>query len=281
MLHIVTDGTADMPSDWKDAYEIHILPISIRFGNKTYLQGVEINAEDFYRLVEETGIIPSTSQPNPHEFVELYERIARPGDTILSMHVTRKLSGTFDSAVQAAKLVADKFQVFPVDSMSGSAALGMMCREARVMDRAGESVERILERMDFIRKEIRIVFAMDTLRFARMSGRVKATKAMLASVLRLKPIVWLQDGMLYMTDKVRTRNASLEKIISAFKEKLNGERLHLAVVHANDIHTAKSVFAKVRERFNLETSFITDLSISLAVHFGPGTIGLVAYPAKG
>jgi len=281
MLRIVTDGAADMPPAWKEDYDIQVLPIRIQFGEKTYVQGVDIDIPSFYRIVEETGIIPKTSQPSPHQFVEFYERIAQAGDTILSMHVTQKLSGTFDSACKAAKMLAGKFRILPFDSASGSTALGMMCREARIMDRSGANVERILERMEEIRSNVQIIFAMDTLRFARMSGRVKAIQSALASVLRLKPIAALQDGMLYMVDKVRTRRASLEKLLTLLKERMGDQRLNIAIVHANDLETAKSIFAQAQERFNIETIVLTDLAISLAVHFGPGTIGVIAYPAEG
>ena len=102
MLRIVTDGAADIPDEWQEKYEFGVCPINIQFGDKTYVQGTELDNEGFYKLVEETGKIPKTSQPSPHQFTELYKKIAQPGDTILSIHVTSKLSGTFASAESAA-----------------------------------------------------------------------------------------------------------------------------------------------------------------------------------
>ena len=95
MLHIVTDGAADMPPEWSDEYQIHTIPINIQFGEKTYLQFIDLDFDSFYEKVEETKIVPKTAQPSPHQFVEFYKKIAKEGDTILSVHVTSKLSGTY------------------------------------------------------------------------------------------------------------------------------------------------------------------------------------------
>ena len=103
MLKIVTDGAADLPFEWQNEYEIDICPVNIQFGERTYLQDIELDKEGFYKLVDETRKIPKTSQPTPHQFLEVYKRIASPGDTILSIHVTSKLSGTYASAVAAGR----------------------------------------------------------------------------------------------------------------------------------------------------------------------------------
>src|SRR5512139_817822 len=111
MLRIVTDGAADMPPAWEKEFEIEVIPINIQFGEKTYLQYVDLDNAGFYRMVEETKTIPKTSQPSPHQFAEFYRKIAKEGDTILSTHVTSKLSGTYASAVQAAEDVKGTYDV--------------------------------------------------------------------------------------------------------------------------------------------------------------------------
>ena len=114
MLRIVTDGAADMPAGWEKEYDIQVIPINIQFGDKTYLQGVDLSNEAFYRLVDESGKIPKTSQPSPFQFKEFYQRVAKPGDTILSLHVTSKLSGTFESAVDCGARTGREVQHHPV-----------------------------------------------------------------------------------------------------------------------------------------------------------------------
>ncbi len=148
MLRIMTDGATDMPPAWEKEYDIPMIPVNIIFGDKTYLQFVDLDNEGFYRLVDESGKIPKTSQPSPHQFVEFYKTIAQPGDEILSIHVTSKLSGTYASAVAAAEEVKDLFTVYPVDSRVGSAGVGLMCREARKMRRAGRSAQEIVQYLE-------------------------------------------------------------------------------------------------------------------------------------
>jgi DegV family protein with EDD domain len=280
MLRIVTDGAADMPNEWLKEYDIQVIPINIHFGDKTYLQYLDLDNEGFYKMVDDTHKIPKTSQPSPHQFIEFYRKIAGLGDTILSLHVTSKLSGTYESSVAAANELKGEINIIPFDSACGSAGIGMMCREARIIDRAGSSLEQILKRMETIRDHITITLTLDTLKYAHMSGRVGTLQAALASALNVKPIVTLQDGMLQMTERVRTRRSSLDRVIKIVKEKFGDTLLNMAVVHARDIVSAKILSEKVRRSFSFKDLITTDLSISVAANLGPGTIGIVAYPAK-
>ncbi len=280
MLHIMTDGAGDMPPEWGAEYDIHVIPINIQFGEKSYLQNIDLDNEGFYRMVEESGTIPKTSQPSPHSFKEFYGRIAKAGDTILSIHITSKLSGTFDSAVAAARDLGEKFNLIPFDSKTGSAALGMMCREARIMERAGAGIDEIVKRMEAIRDSSLVVLALDTLEYARMSGRVKILQAALASLLNVKPIAVLEEGVLNMAEKVRTRRASLDRLVEMVKERFGDTKINLAVVQARDLKAGQAMMDLVRKQFNINELIMTDLSISVAANLGPGTIGLVAYPAE-
>jgi len=280
MLRIATDSTADMPPGWEKEYEVDVIPINIQFGEKTFLQGVDISYEDFYRMVDESGQIPKTSQPTPHQFEEFYKRIAKAGDTILSMHVTAKLSGTFDSAVVAARELLGKYKIIPFDSASGSAALGYMCREARLMDRAGFGIQKIIERMEAIRKSVRIVLTLDTLDYARMSGRVGTLQAALASALNVKPIVVLKDGILEMSERVRTRSKALERVFELVSGEFGKRLVNVAVIHARDEASGKLLLERARSVFNFKDLIMTDLATSLTAQFGPGTVGLVAYPVE-
>lgn len=134
MLRIATDTTCDLVAGWKEKYQIDEIPINIIMDDKSYRQGIDIGYNDFYENVENSGKIPSTSQPTPYQFEEFYRSIAKPGDTILSIRITQKLSGTMDSARQAAESVKDQIKVLPFDSASGTICGGMMCKEAREME---------------------------------------------------------------------------------------------------------------------------------------------------
>ncbi len=280
MLRIITDGAADMPPAWEKEFDLQIVPINIQFGEKTFLQYKDIDNEEFYKLVDETKKIPKTAQPSPHQIVEFYEKVAKAGDTIISIHVTSKLSGTFDSAVAAAREVAGKFKIFPINSFGGSAGIGYMCREARLMDRAGKSAEEIVRRIESIRERVGIFLTLDTLDYARMSRRVGTLQAALASILNVKPLVVLKNGMLDVTEKVRTRRAALERTIEMAREKYSNQPLHIAVVQARDPQSGESLMEMVKDKFNVKDLIMTDLSISVAANLGPGTVGLVLYPTE-
>ena len=276
----MTDGAADLPPEWEKEFDIQVVPVNIQFGEKTYLQYRDLDNAGFYRMVDETKTIPRTAQPSPHQFAEFYRKIAQKGDTILSIHVTSKLSGTYASAVQAAEDVKDFARVLPIDSMVGSIGIGIMCREARKMDRAGRSADRIVMALEEVRPRVRAFFTLDTLDYARMSGRVGAMQAALASLMNVKPIAVLKDGVLTMTERVRTRKASIDRLIALAKAEFGAAAVYMGVVHANDPQAGKELVAQAKPQFNVTGApVLTDLSISVAANLGPGTVGLVLYPA--
>ena len=276
----MTDGAADMPPAWEKEFDIQVIPVNIMFGDQTYLQGIDLDNEAFYRKVDETHVIPKTSQPSPHQFVEFYKKIAKPGDTILSVHVTSKLSGTYASASQAAEELKRTFDVIPMDSMVGSVAIGFMCREARKMERAGKSVEQIVKALEAVRSRIRVYLTLDTLEYARMSGRVGAMRAALASLMNVKPIAVLSEGVLQMTERVRTRKASTNRLIAMAEQEYGKRPVFLGVVQANDRPSGQALMEEAKTHFNIvEPPTLTDLSISVAANLGPGTVGLILYPA--
>ncbi len=280
MLRIVTDGAADLLPAWEKEFGINTIPVNILFGEKSYLQGVELDNEGFYKLVDESKRVPKTSQPSPHQFVEFYRKIAQKGDTILSIHITAKLSGTYASAIAAAAELKDEFNVIPVDSACGSLGIGLMCREARKMERAGKSVEEIVAYLENIKNKIRVILTLDTLEYAKMSGRVKTLQAALASLLNVKPIAVLRDGDLNMAERVRTRKAALDRVIEMAKEEFGNKPVYLAVVHARDLKSGQSLLDDAKSHFNHKETMLGELSISIAANLGPGTVGLILYPIE-
>jgi DegV family protein with EDD domain len=280
MLRIVTDGAADILPEWQKEYGIDMIPVNILFGEKSYLQGVELDNEGFYKLVDESKRVPKTSQPSPHQFVEFYRKVAQKGDTILSIHITARLSGTYASAVAAAEELKGEFNVIPVDSACGSLGIGLMCREARKMERAGRSVDEIVRYWEKIKNDIQIILTLDTLEYAKMSGRVKTLQAALASLLNVKPIAILQSGDLNMAERVRTRKAALDRVIEIAKEKYGDKPVYLAVVHARDPKSGQLLLDEARKHFNHKETMLGELSISIAANLGPGTVGLILYPVE-
>ncbi|MBL8103713.1 MAG: DegV family protein [Anaerolineales bacterium] len=280
MLRIVTDGAADLLPAWEKEYGIDTIPVNILFGEKSYLQGVELDNEGFYKLVDESKRVPKTSQPSPHQFVEFYRKVAQKGDTILSIHITAKLSGTYASAIAAAEELKGEFNIIPIDSACGSLGIGLMCREARKLERAGKSVEEIVKYVEDIKSKVRVILTLDTLEYAKMSGRVGTLQAALASVLNVKPIAVLRDGVLNMTEKVRTRKAALDRVIEIAKEEYGNSPVYMAVVHSRDLKSGQALLDDAKSHFNAKETMINDLSISIAANLGPGTVGLILYPIE-
>ena len=278
MLKIVLDTAGDLPEGWQAKYDIDLIPINIIHEGKNYLQGIDISYEDFYKIVEEEGAIPSTSQPSPHQFIDFYRKTASKDDQIISIHVTEKLSGTMASCKQAADELKGELNVTPFDSASGTIMMGMMAKEARVMDRNGKSLPEIINRLVEIREQHRLVFTLDTMKFARMSGRIGNLQAALASLLNVKPIIELKKGELEMGEKVRSRSKSIDLVLNKMKDTFKEQRLMAGVVFARDKQSGIDLLQRVIENFNCEEAIIGELSISLSAHFGPGTLGIGAYP---
>ncbi len=272
------DSAGDLCAGWQKKYRIDLIPINIIHDGVSYQQGIDIHYDDFYALVEKDHSIPSTSQPTPYQFIEFYKKIAKPGENILSIHVTDKLSGTMNSARQAAEELKGTYNIIPFDSASGTICMGMMCKEAREMDLDGKSLNDILKRLESIREKMELIFTVDTMKYAKLSGRIKSLQATLASILDIKPIIELEDGALEIKEKVRSRKASLEKLVDRMKQKVGDQPVQIAVIHAHDPVTGQMVMEEARKTFNCTEVAFAEISISLAVHFGPGTIGLAAYP---
>ena len=279
MLRIVTDGATDFPAGWEEEFDIQIIPINIHFGEETFIQYVEMSLDEFYNKIETSSVFPKTSQPSPHQFTEFYKTVAEEGDTILSIHVTSKLSGTYASAVTAANELKDKYNIVTFDSAGGSLGTAFMCRAARQMERSGKSIEDIVAYLEAVREKVQIIFTLDNLEYARRSGRVGTLSAALASILNIKPIARLEDGVLNMVDKVRTRKAAVKRVLEMGKEVFGDQPIHLGVAHARDPESAMNLSDEAKKLFNYKDVVQSDLSISLAINLGPGTVGLLLYPA--
>jgi DegV family protein with EDD domain len=280
MLRIVVDGSADMPQGWLEKYQFDILPIPIQIGGKTYYQGVDLTPELFYNLISNPENRPQTAAPSPTMIQNFLENLGDLGDTILSINVGEALSATVNMVKQAAGSLKGKLNILAFDSGAGSAVLAFMAREARRREKAGESIEKIIESLQAIREKCLVVLTVDNLEFARRSGRVGALKAALTSLLNIKPIITLQEGLMNVTGLVRTRQRSLDQLVSKVKERFGNEPVRVAVVHAQDPSTAEILKQMLEKVLNLSEILMTELSISVAANLGPKTVGIVALPMK-
>jgi DegV family protein with EDD domain len=279
MIAIATDSACDLPPAYYREYDIRVVPINIQFGTETYRDGVDLDRAGFYRKVKEMGVLPSTSQPSSGQFERAYRQMMEEGaEDIVSVHVTAKLSGTYQSAKLAAEMLRGQVRVYPIDSACASGGQGFMAVEAVRMARAGKTVDEIMARMETLRERVNIVLTLDDLRYAQMSGRVGRLQSSLASLLNVKPIVLLEDGIVDVVEKVRTRHRALDRLIELMAERVGtSHEVNLAAIHADAIEEGQELLARAKSFFNCHETFLADLTTSLLVHLGPATLGLIAY----
>jgi DegV family protein with EDD domain len=278
MIHIVTDGTVELPPGWAQKYQIHVLPLIVRFGNHNYPTGADLTPARFYQLVEQNRTIPKTSLPSTGAIVDFYRSIAKKGDKILSIHVSSKLSGMFSLVEQAARELKNDFSVTPYDSKSGSMAMGFMCREARIMEMAGYNIQAIANLMDAIRNQLTVVFTLDTMDFARSSGKVTTSQGIFGAFMSVKPVVSLKDGSLETMETEKTRGNAIMRVVQLAEKQIGKNPVHLAVVHANAPGESLELVSMARGRFNCREVVVSEMSVPVAASLGPGALGIVAYP---
>ncbi len=280
MIAIVTDSTCDLPPSIAEAYDFTVVPAHVIFGDDDFLDGVTIDAQTFYRRISETGVIPTSSQPSVGEFARAYRKLAQQGaDDIISLHVSRRLSGIVASAEMAVHEVADEVRVHVFDSAAGSIALGYMVMEAVEAATAGHSVDDILALLSRVRETVTIVLAPLNLEFLQKSGRISRLQGAIGSLLNIKPIIELQNGALEATERVRSRRKSLQRMVEITASNHGNRPVNVGVAHASAPDDAQTLLDIAMTTLDCNRSFLTDLGLGITVHLGPGTVGLGAYPA--
>ncbi|MFN2147568.1 MAG: DegV family protein [Anaerolineales bacterium] len=279
MLKILTDSTNNLSDELIRRYDIRIAPIAIQFKEETYEENINIDRTLFYNKIEEMGIIPTTSQPAPAVFARFYQDLREEGNSGLVITVTAKLSGTYDSALMAKEMVPEA-EVAVFDSASISLGTGWMVLEAARAAGAGQPLDQVLRRLEHIRSTSKLVLTPATLKYLQMSGRVGRLQGALASLLDVKPIIYLQDGLLEAGESVRTRSKALDRLVEVMTGTFAADvPLKAAVIHARAEAEAEDVKRQLQSHLMIDELLVEDLVASLAVHGGPGILGVFAYPA--
>lgn len=275
---VVTDSTANIPENLLKDLPIRIIPLQLIWGNQILRDGVDISPTEFYRQLREAEILPTTSQATPEEFKKMYNELLEQGYEILSIHISSKLSGTLDSAVQAKKALARK-PIELIDSESTSMAMGFQVLAAARVAAMGASLHDCKAVAEKARSQTGVYFALETLEFLKRGGRIGGAAAFLGTVLNLKPLLELRDGRIESVDKVRTFSKTLERLLDLVEEKLadNPGPVRLCVIHGDSPAEARQLLEGALHRFS--SSLITDAEISdvspvIGTHAGPGALGL-------
>jgi len=277
MIKLVTDSTADVPKELLEKYDIRVVPINIQFGTETYQEDIEIDRPTFLRMLDEHESFPTSSQPSPGQLVEVYRPLTEEGHSIISIHVTSKHSGTYQSAMLAKSMLPEAdIEVF--DSLSISMGTGYQVIAAARAAEEGKSMGEIVELLEEIRSGMYLHFTPSTLKYLQKSGRVGKLAGALLSLISVKPIIKTEDGELEAFQRVRTRSKAIDRMVELIEEALGtSEPVKLATIHAEVPDEAEKLRQRLESTFNCDEMFVVDLACSLTVHGGPGIIGIVAY----
>lgn len=281
-MRIVMDSVGDIPADLAAELRISVVPVNIAFGEETYLAGITMDHEAFYRKVDTVTAanFPKTAQPTPYQFFECFQEILAEGETeILTVHVSHKLAGTIQSIQLAEEMLEGKGTFYHFDSMGGSAAQGYLAIEAARMAREGAGIEAILARLEAMREATVTIFTIDSLEYALKGGRVSFIKSLMASVLSIKPVMQLQDGEIVEAGRVRTRRKALQHIVAEVQQRVGATPVQAAVAHAGAPADAKRLHALATKSLNIAEIIVVDLSIAVAINLGPGALALVVVPS--
>ncbi|GAB6447843.1 DegV family protein [Bacillus cereus] len=273
-IKIVTDSTADLSQEVIEKYDIHVLPLSISVNGQTYLDRVDLQPDEFIEEMIKSEELPKTSQPAMGTFVEMYDKLGEDGSEVLSIHMTSGMSGTVATANSAASMTDTKVTV--VDSQFITHALAYQVVEAAKMANEGRSLEEILKRVDEVRKNTRLYVVVDTLENLVKGGRIGKGKAFIGSLLNIKPIASLEDGVYNPVTKVRSQGQIVKTLAKLFEEDTAGKVVKaVAIPHAKAIPLAENVKAAVETVSGFAQSEIFFTTPIISTHTGPGAIGFM------
>lgn len=274
-IHIVTDSTSDLRPEVLESHGVHMVPLSIQIGEKTYLDRIDLEPEPFLSLMAEAEELPKSSQPAPGVFKELYDELGKNGDQVLSIHMTGGMSGTVESARAAAELTETDVTV--IDSRYISYALTFQVLEAAKMAKEGKSMEEIVAKVDKIRKNTKLYVVVDTLDNLVKGGRIGKGRALVGSFLKIKPIASLDDGEYTPVAKVRSHKKVVDWLYEDFIERTKGKTVKgVGFAHANGFAMAEPLRERIVES-GFKDSYFDFTTPVISTHTGIGALGFMFY----
>jgi len=274
---IVTDSTADLPPALAAARSVSVVPLTLHFEGRALLDGIDITPEEFYRRLPSAATHPTTSQPSPGQFSETYSALLESHDDVVSIHISEKLSGTVASARQAADMTDPK-RVHVIDSEVVSMSLGLVTLVASALAAQGMDAAAITSRVAAMRPQLHTYFSVATLEFLRRGGRIGRASALLGSVLKVKPVLCIRDGLVTPLERVRTFERALNRVVALTREVDTGKGVCVIVGHADAQADAERVGRELEPI--ADTLMIQPLGPVVGAHAGPGVVGVGCYAAE-
>ena len=270
-VQLITDTASDLTPEQAAAANVTLVPLQVLIGGHNYRDRFELTPAQFYARMGEHKELPKTSQPSPHEMIETYREALERGP-VLGIHVSSALSGTFQTAVMAARSVSDKIRIF--DTLNGSGGQTLMVLEAARMVREGAGLDEIWHRLEQMRSEVRTMVVLNTLENAVRGGRVNPIAGMAASLLGVKPIVHVTtDGKVEPIDRVRGRARALDRLLDLAAEKRKEWAGHRVVVaHGNALAEAEAFVQRVKERFQPAEVLLMEIGAVIGTYAAEGAV---------
>src|SRR5258707_5641266 len=275
-VEVVTDSTADLPPTLAAMRAITVVPLTLHFDGKSLLDGVDITPEEFYRLLPTATAHPTTSQPSPGRFAEIYGSLLEDHDDVVAIHISEKLSGTVASARQAADMT-DPRRVHVIDSEVVSMSLGLITLVASSLAAQDLDAAAIESRVVAMSPHLHTYFSVATLEFLRRGGRIGRASALLGSVLQVKPVLCIRDGLVTPLERVRTFDRALNRVIELTRALDKGKGVCIIVGHADAESDAERVARELKPI--ADTLMIQPLGPVVGAHAGPGVVGVGCYSA--
>lgn len=280
VVRIVTDSTADLPSEVAQEWGITVVPLQVFFGDDAYLDGIELDNASFYQKLTASKDLPTTSQPTPAAFQEVFQRLIDEGaEGILSIHLSSKLSGTYQSACTARDSLPEDARTSPIiliDSRSISIGMNYAILNAARMAREGRSLEELQAYVADTLARTSILAVLDTLEYVRRGGRIGAASALLGTMLSFKPILSLKDGEVVPLERPRTRGKAYARLAQLLVEK--GEIEHVSIAEADD-EVGRQLSEAVKSVYSDQVPMYK-LGAVLGTHTGPGTAAIAIVTAR-
>ena len=276
-IAVVTDSAADLPSSIRKIHEVNVVPIRVLFGEDQFRDHLDLTPDEFYRKLRTSKVLPTTSQPSPADFIQLYRELLGQYERIISLHISSKLSGTYQSACLARDAVApDRIDV--IDTKSGSMGQGLITIEAACAAASGLGYEGVLGAVKNAMEATRLVFTVDSLDHLKRSGRIGKAASLLGTLLSIKPILTLGDGELTPMAKVRGSKRILPCVIECMKENVQGTAIRVAVFHTNAHERACQWLDKIKSTFACKEAYLVQCGAVIGVHVGPSGVGVAWIP---
>jgi fatty acid kinase fatty acid binding subunit len=269
-IKVITDSTSDIDSKLAKDLDIRVVPIYVRFGDKTYRDGVDITISEFYRMLETLTTHPATSQPNPEDFARIYSECLKTNDGIVSIHISSRISGTFNSAMLAKKMLSESHPIEVIDSRFNSAGLGLVVIAAARLAQAGANFAEVVDEAKRAISQTRMFGMFATMKYLARSGRVNKTIATASRILNVMPLLTFHDGEIVRAGLVRTISKGMDHIYDFLKSSIPISEI--TIVHSQVVEQAIDLKQRLSEFIQGEKITITELGAGLGVHGGPGVL---------